>query len=60
MYDGPVSNDDKAGYPAGNRTERPHHPDGWFPDRPADDPNTVMPPRGRPPASGEHDRPTKG
>lgn len=54
-----MSSDDKAGYPVGNRTERPHHPDGWFPARPADETQGKMPPRGQPPASGEHDRPRK-
>lgn len=55
------TNNDSAGYPVGNRTERPHHPDGWFPDRPADSENAGdMPRRGQPPASGTHDRPMKG
>lgn len=54
-------NNDSAGYPVGSRTDRPHHPDGWFPDREKNGGDSgPMPRRGQPPASGEHDRPTKG
>lgn len=51
--------DDSAGYPVGNRTERPHSPSGWFPGRPADDESTGdMPARGTV-GRGTHDRPKK-
>lgn len=53
------TNGDSAGYPVGNRTEEPHHPDGWFPNTRETERNNDMPKRGQAPASGEHDRPTK-
>lgn len=55
-----VNTNNGGGYPVGNRTNEPHHPDGWFSERPADSESTgPMPRRGQPPASGEHDRPKK-
>lgn len=50
---------DEAGESLGSRTQRPHHPDGWFPDRPAEqESNEKPPPRGTL-RSGVHDRPKK-
>lgn len=52
--------DDAAGYPVGGRTGKPHHPDGWFPARDGNGGDDgPMPERGRPPASGTHDRPNE-
>lgn len=45
------------GYSLGNRTERPHHPDGWSIDR-EDTANGDNPPRGTV-GRGEHDRPKR-
>ena len=52
---------DEPGYPLGNRTNRPHHPDGWHPTRPAEEEpqnQEGAPPRGKA-RFGVHDRPKK-
>src|SRR5689334_301660 len=46
----------EPGYPVGGRGERAH-PDGWFPQRPADSEGPMsgpMPPRHRPPPTNTH------
>lgn len=51
----------EPGESLGDRTNRPHHPDGWFPSRPAEEEpqnDKGAPPRGKA-RYGEHDRPSK-
>lgn len=51
--------DDSAGFPAGNRTTRPHSPSGWHPERESSDNGDDGGRRGQGPGYGEHDVPTK-
>lgn len=52
--------DDDGGYPVGgaNRPSRDRS-DGWWPTRESETSGGTMPPRGQPPASGTHERPSK-
>lgn len=54
---------DKGGYPLGDRTSKPHHPDGWGAERESKEESKEergeANPRGTKPRSGSHDRSEK-
>lgn len=48
---------EKGGYPLGNRTNKPHHPDGWDAKRESkEEPEKGDPPKRGTLRSGTHDR----